>query len=101
MRLPARMLPHTVVVKPLIGQGSYGPVYGTPFSLACRIEGGRKLVRSSTGSEVVVERTIYAAPTPTVLVGSEVTVDGTKRTVIATQTHTGRRDPVMQELNTS
>lgn len=100
MRLPARLLPHEVTVKPKLGEGSYGPVYGTPFDVRCRVEGGRKLVRSSTGSEVVAERTIYAPGSTLVPLGSKVTVDGMERTVIATAVHTGRKDPVLVEVST-
>jgi hypothetical protein len=98
--IPRRLLPQTVTVKPLTGQGAYGPIYGPVVSVRCRLDHERKLVRSATGSEVVAEATVYARP-PSVFgePGSEVTLPGGQvRTVIGVSEHVGVRDAVLVEV---
>lgn len=101
MRFPARLLPHEVTVKPLIGQGSYGPIFGDPFALRCRVEHTRRMVRDAAGVEVTAEATIYARPgAADVALGSQVTLpDGITRDVIAVAPHTGRTEVELVELN--
>jgi hypothetical protein len=41
------------VVKPHIGNGAYGPVYGDEYEESCYLEPGYKLVLNQRGEEVV------------------------------------------------
>lgn len=56
----ARLFTQTVSVETYLGTGTTGPKYAAPVTVACFINDARKLVRDSTGSEVVSETTIYA-----------------------------------------
>ena len=58
MDIPLWMLPHTVVVESLTGQGAYGEVYGEPVETPCFRSEQRKLVRNERGDEVVSETSL-------------------------------------------
>ena len=59
MRLPARWTPHKVLVKPFVGTGGAGPIYGEQYALdpaagkGCYVEDVREVVVDDEGSEVV------------------------------------------------
>lgn len=74
MRLPKRLLPHTVTVRPLLGQSSTGKVYGAEFPLQCMAVGKRRMVRNSQGTEVLSTLTVVALPgqASSIPVGSQV-----------------------------
>lgn len=75
MRIPTVLLPHTVTVRPYLGIGPYGEVFGDPVVVRRTfVEDRRRLVRSSTGEEVVSETTVRARPQVHIPVGSLVTV---------------------------
>lgn len=97
MRLPTRLLVHTVDVQ--VPVGIYDEL-GPKQPLRCRVSYERKLIVKSDGSEAVAEGTIYARPGMDVPLRSQVTLpDGTARRVVAVAVQTGRRSPEVLELN--
>lgn len=63
VNLPAILTPHTVTVRPMVGEGAYGPVYGPEVTWRrVRIEGGNRLVRDKTGAEVVSTTRLFTRP---------------------------------------
>lgn len=84
MRLPERLLPHTVTVRPYLGQSSTGKVYGIPFLLRCMAVGRRRMVRNSQGTEVLSTLTVVAMPgqASSIPVGSQVLWQGDTTDVI-------------------
>ncbi|MEU4444895.1 hypothetical protein AB0K14_03220 [Actinosynnema sp. NPDC050801] len=75
MQIPAVLLPHTITVRPYLGTGPYDDVYGDPVVIRRTfVEDRRRLVRSSTGEEVISETTVRARPREHIPVGSLVTV---------------------------
>lgn len=65
MRIPASLLPITAPVTPLTGHGPYGKLYGTPYTLKCRIEPKRELIRDRNGEEIVAMARLFAFPEAT------------------------------------
>ena len=62
MLIPARLLPHRVIVEPYLGSGAYGDVHGDPVEHRAYVEDGRRLVRDEHGAEVVSETTVRTRP---------------------------------------
>lgn len=63
MRIPTRLLPHTVIIRPHLGAGAYGDVYGEPQTVKrANVESTRRLVRNTEGHEVVSSTTVYMEP---------------------------------------
>lgn len=89
MLIPARLLVHTVTVKPYQGESSNGPVYGATFTLPCMAQGKRRMVRTPTGTEALSTLTLFAAlaDAPRIPAGSEVTWRDDTTTVLATIAH--------------
>lgn len=95
-----------VSVTPYAGEGSSGPVYGTAVVVPCRAEFDRKLVRNSSGDEVVSEATLYVRPSiagvdATALFAPEsrVTVNGQRDSqVISVAPHRGSGPAVYVEV---
>lgn len=108
MSLQALLSGDTVTVTPYLGEGAYGPSYGDPVTVDCRVEADRKLVRSSSGDEVVSEATIYVLPTVNDLsavdlfaVESSITHQGRQARVIACHSRRGMAGPVYVEVATT
>lgn len=101
--IPTRLLPQQLTYRPLVGSGPYGDVYGDPVTVPARIEFTNKLIRDSSGSEVVAAASIYLQPAdglPTV--GAVVTLpDGSVRPVIARADKVGARNVEMVTLDVS
>lgn len=76
------MLRQTGTVEPYQGHGAYGPVYGAPVELVCRIEPKRRMVRNRQGQEVVSDATVFLEP------GTEQTVTPESRFTWAGRTYT-------------
>lgn len=75
MQIPAVLLPHTVTVRPYLGAGPYGDVWGDPVVVReVFVEDRRRLVRNQSGEELVSESTVRTRPNVRVPVGSKVTV---------------------------
>lgn len=82
---------HTVGVRTLTGEGSYGPIYADSVSVSgVMVDETTRLVRSGDGSEVVSSTTIYG-PLDTAAVftvGSRVTLpSGDETTVLSRSVH--------------
>lgn len=52
---------HTVTATPDAAYGSHGPVAGDPVTVPCFLDDTRRLVRSTTGEQVVSETTVFCA----------------------------------------
>lgn len=53
---------HTATVETFTGAGAFGDTYASPQTIACYADDTRKLVRDSTGEQVVSETTLYTYP---------------------------------------
>ncbi|MEU5847440.1 hypothetical protein [Saccharopolyspora shandongensis] len=74
MRIPAVLLPHTITVQPYLGTGAYGEQLGDPDTVRAQVEDSRRLVRSTTGEELVSSTTVRTRLDVHVPPGSLVTV---------------------------
>ena len=74
MKLSTRYMPHTVTVRPYLGQSSTGAVFGDPFTLQCMAQGKRRMIRGGDGTETLSSLTLIAEHGKAALVpaGSEV-----------------------------
>lgn len=69
------LLPHSIIVRPYLGTGPYGDVFGDPVVVRrVFVEDRRRLVRSTTGEEVISETTVRTRPQVHIPIGSQVTV---------------------------
>lgn len=57
----ARWFVHTVTVETFQGSGAYGDVFAAPVAVKGFLSGARKLVRDSTGQQVVAESSFYTS----------------------------------------
>lgn len=87
MTIPARWRTHTITVEPYLGSGAFGPEFGPPVEVACRVEDQVELVRSNTGEEVVSTSTVLCEADTVIPAGSRVTVNGRQTTVLNVSTH--------------
>ncbi|SMP25119.1 hypothetical protein SAMN06265361_10519 [Laceyella tengchongensis] len=63
MRIFPFLLIHSAQVKPLLGHGAYGPIYGDPINGRCRIEPYNQLIRNEKGAEIVARyRAFFDVP---------------------------------------
>jgi hypothetical protein len=81
----ARLFTQTASVETYLGTGIHGPTYAAPVTVQCFVNDCNKLVRASTGEQVVSSTILYA---PIGSVGtfgpqSRVTVNGRVSQVIA------------------
>ena len=68
---------HEVTVEHYAGPGPEGPTYAAAYNLPCFVDAKRRLVRSTTGEQVVSSVTVFAPPgAPLVPVGSRITLPG-------------------------
>lgn len=69
--------PHTITVTPSEGAGAWGPADGEPVDLSRPVVFGSRLIRSTTGNEVVSSSTIYVEANEADLftLNSSVTID--------------------------
>lgn len=47
------MLPHMITVQPYAGDSAFGPVKDDPTPIRARVDGRRRMVRTSTGETVI------------------------------------------------
>jgi hypothetical protein len=83
------MLQQTVTVKPFLGAGAYGDLYGEPYSVRCRIEPRNELVRDQQGVETVATAKMYTFPEVTITVQSIVTWMGREFDVVTVMDEAG------------
>lgn len=83
MSLPARWRTHTISVEPYLGSGAYGAVYGPAVEVACRVEDVTKLVRGSSGDEVVSSSTVFCDTDVVIPAESRVTLPNRVTTVLS------------------
>jgi hypothetical protein len=75
VRIPAVLLPHTITVRPYLGTGPYGDMFGDPIDIRRTfVEDRRRLVRAATGEELISETTVRTRPGEHIPIGSKVTV---------------------------
>jgi len=72
--IPGFLLRHTVIIRPFLGEGPFGPSYGDPVQARAWVDERRRLVRDPEGAEVVSEATVYLPPGTACPVGSLVTL---------------------------
>ncbi|MGW4469669.1 hypothetical protein ACWENQ_08350 [Nonomuraea sp. NPDC004354] len=96
--IPAYLLRHQVLVEPLIGEGPYGPQFGTATTERAFIDEKRRLVRDAQGAEVVSETTVYMRLDATCPAGSRVTVNGRTSYVITASRRDGGGLPTPDHL---
>lgn len=91
MKVRRALLKDTVSVRTLTGETSYdGPAHAAPVEVRVAVERRRRLVRSSTGDEVLSEAqlTVHPDDEATFTTESVVTVDGRDSQVIGVARHT-------------
>lgn len=98
----------TVTVSPYVGETANGPAYGEPVTVDCRVNYERKLVRDTTGDEVVSESTVYSLPEHTAgrtvdLFPPESLIvhEGRESRVIGLSPHRGMGGPLLVEITTT
>ncbi|MGH3942505.1 MAG: hypothetical protein ACRDTG_28555 [Pseudonocardiaceae bacterium] len=89
MRLPDRLLRHTIMVEPLLGTGAHGTVYGPATLVRCNYQTGRRLVRTAQGKQVTVSGTAYCQLTEDIPVGSRIIHNGQVSTALVVLPHDG------------
>jgi len=73
--IPARLTPHTVTIKPLLGSGGLGPVWGAVVAdVPALVVEGAQLVRGADAQEVVSSAQVTVHFDVVAPPGSEVTV---------------------------
>ncbi|GAA3144941.1 hypothetical protein Ppa06_58230 [Planomonospora parontospora subsp. parontospora] len=87
--LPQWLMRHTATIRPFLGDGAYGPVFGEEVTERCLADDERRLVRDADGTEVVSDLTLYMRPGVVCPPGSEVTVNGRTTTVIVSHARDG------------
>lgn len=58
MRIPSLLLPHRVSIQPYQGTGAYGEQHGPPVTVQAQVEDSRRLLRSTTGEELISSTTV-------------------------------------------
>lgn len=107
MMFPARHLTEPVTVQSYGGEGAYGPSYAAPASTLCQLDATRRLVRSSSGDEVVSETTLRLSPDLNGLLDLEalfapeslVTVRGRESRVVTAKPHIDRGRLIYLEVS--
>lgn len=79
----------TVTIETRTGTGADGDLFAAPVQRAVFLEEARRLVRSSTGEQVVSESTLYADPAdaPLFTPDTKVTLPGREARVIVAKVH--------------
>lgn len=96
--IPGFLLRHRALISPKTGTGPTGDLYGPPAWVRCMPEHGRRKVRTTTGTEVVVSLTLYCRPTEHIPVGSTVEFEGRTTVVLHVEDMTGRGLPTPDHL---
>lgn len=86
------LLNQSATVEAYQGTGAYGPVYGEPVEVGCRVDWSREMVRDSDGNEVVASARLYILPDDQFPTGSRVTVDGYTTSAVTVAPRRGRHE---------
>jgi len=62
MKLPSFLLKHTAKIEDYEGDSGFGDEYGDEYTVKCRVEYKRQLVRDREGNEVTAEGTMFLPP---------------------------------------
>lgn len=89
-----QMAGEDITVEPYLGAGAYGDTWGPAVTVRGIVEEKRRLVRNSTGDEVLSHTTIRCPLDTDAPPLSKVTVRGRATTVILCPTHDGKTLPV-------
>jgi hypothetical protein len=52
MKLPKSAQPHTATIKPYLGEGAYGPVWGDTYDIDCYFVHKKKITFDEEGNEI-------------------------------------------------
>lgn len=87
--IPLVLLPHTVTVETLTGQGAYGPIYDDAADVRVKVDDRIRLVRNLEGEQVVSSATVYArlSESHRFTPGSRVVIRGELTDVITVARH--------------
>lgn len=84
MKLPKSVQPHTVTVKPFLGDGAYGPQYGDTFESTGYFVEKEELTRDDDGNEVVSSSQYHTSDDLDLKQQSELTFNSKTETVVTT-----------------
>ncbi len=62
MRIPLRLLRHTVSVTPYLGDSAYGPIYGDTVDLQTRIEFSTGVTKNGEGQDITYNARLFLLP---------------------------------------
>jgi hypothetical protein len=98
--IPPSLLVHTITIEPYAGTTGAGvKVYGTAYALAVFFDDKRRMVRDSTGSQILSEGTAYGSLDASVPPESRATLpDGRTATVMAALRRDGGGLPTPDHL---
>lgn len=97
--IPARLLPHTVVVQPVIGDSGDGLIYGPPVEHPARVDYSRTLTRDRNGAEAVSEAAVLLRPGTGCDVQARLTLpDGTRAVILGVKDAYDAHKPVVTEV---
>jgi len=85
MKIPKALLRERLVIRPYLGTGAYGPVWGDPQEVQGHVEPGFRVVTDRQGNEVVASAVAFILPGVEVGPESLVTWDGQDYEVIDAQ----------------
>lgn len=89
MRIPGVLLRQQVAVEPWPREGAYGPLFGDPLLVRCRIEPRRRRVRTPAGEELLSEAVAHFDPSVALAPQSRVTWDGRTYQVVEVRSTPG------------
>jgi hypothetical protein len=84
MKLPKSVQPHTVTIKPYLGDGAYGPQYDDEFESTGYFVQKESLTRDDEGNEVVSSSQYHTSDDIELKQQSELTFNGKTETVVTT-----------------
>lgn len=89
--IPTAALPHRVTLRRYLGPSAYGPRYGPPERrIRARLTGKRRMVRTSTGVDVIADATCLLRPCGPIPVESTITdLHGRSYTVLGVADNPG------------
>jgi len=83
MKLPKSAQPHTATIKPYLGEGAYGPVWGDTYDIDCYFVHKKKITFDEEGNEITSPSQLHTSADIKPKKQSEVQVKGETTEVIA------------------